>query len=79
MLADLWTFLKDPANRAVLEWIGGGVVVVAGGWWAVVKFFAKKSDGGSSPGVRADNGSVAIGGSNTNSPISIGPPRSGKR
>lgn len=86
-----WAFLKDPANREVLAWIGAGLVAVSGGLWAVVKFFAKKGDDGPSAaarrdrGTRADRGSAAIGGDNTNSPInigtrrSIGTPRSGKR
>ena len=28
MLANILAFLHDPANRAVLSWIGGGIVVV---------------------------------------------------
>jgi hypothetical protein len=24
MLSDLWDFLGDPKNRAVLGWVGGG-------------------------------------------------------
>ena len=45
MLANLWSFLQDESNRAVLAWIGGGAVVVAGGIWTVFKFMA--SDRGS--------------------------------
>jgi hypothetical protein len=73
MFETVWTFLKDSANQAVLTWIGGGIVVAAGGIWAVVKFFAKKEDEGHfKPSVKAEGGSVAIGGDNKDSPINIG-------
>jgi hypothetical protein len=73
MFEAVWTFLKDPANQALLTWIGGGIVVIAGGIWAVVKFFAKKEDGADrKPSVKAKGRSVAIGGDNKDSPISIG-------
>jgi len=68
MLDVFWTFLKDPANREVLGWIGTGIVTVAGGLWAVVSFYSKRDDG-STPSVRADRKSVAIGRDNTNSPV----------
>jgi hypothetical protein len=29
MLDVFWAFLKDPANREVLGWIGAGVVAIA--------------------------------------------------
>jgi hypothetical protein len=80
MFEAVWTFLKDPANQAVLSWIGGGIVVIAGGIWAVVKFFAKKEDGGErKPSVKAEGGSVAIGGDNKDSPINIGAKGRSKR
>jgi len=70
MLDELWSWLRDPANREVITWIGGGLVVVIGGIWAVVKFFARKESGaGAAPSVRADRGSVAAGGNISNSPI----------
>ena len=73
MLDALWSFLKDPDNQKVLAWIGGGIVAVAGGIWAVVKFIVRKPEGGTPDSVvKADNGSVAIGGSATDSPINIG-------
>jgi hypothetical protein len=68
MLDVFWTFLKDPANREVLGWVGAGIVAVAGGVWAVVKFFSKK-DEGSKPNVNAEGGGVAIGGSSIGSTI----------
>ena len=61
MLDALWSFLKDPANREVLAWIGGGIVVVGGAVWAVVKFFAKKPEGAKGPSVSADRGGVVVG------------------
>ena len=84
MLEAVWAFVKDPANRDTLAWIGGGIVVVAGGLWTVVKFFAKKPEdettaAGGAKSVRAEQGSVAIGGDNTRSPIRIETRKSGKR
>ena len=80
MLGTAWAFLKDPTNQAVLTWIGGGIVVIAGGIWAVVKFFAEKEDGGDrKPSVKAEEGSVAIGGDNKDSPINIGTKGRSKR
>jgi hypothetical protein len=72
MLDAFWTFLKDPANREALGWIGAGIVAVAGGVWAVVKFFSKKDNGSSEPRVSAEDGSAAVGGDNIGSPINIG-------
>jgi hypothetical protein len=45
MLDALWEFIKHPANRDVLGWIGGGIL-----WWLVgcgpsLNFFQKKSQG----------------------------------
>jgi hypothetical protein len=78
MLNVFWAFLKDSANREILGWIGTGIVAVAGGLWAVVSFYSKKDDdGGSTPSVRADRKSVAIGRDNTNSPINIDTRNSG--
>lgn len=37
-MVDELCWLRDPANREVITWIGGGLVVV-GGVWALVKFF----------------------------------------
>lgn len=72
MLDTLLAFLKDPANKAVLGWIGGGIAAVAAAAWTVFKFFASKD-----AGVTAKTGSVAVGGDNTQSPITINthPPR----
>jgi hypothetical protein len=59
---DLWAFLSDPGNRAILSWIGGGIVIVAGGVWTVFTFFRKtKGDGRSSVTVTADRGGIASG------------------
>ncbi len=69
MLDAFWTFVKDPANRETLGWIGGGIVVVVGGLWAVVTFFAGKGDGGPKASVTATHGSVAAGRNISNSPI----------
>jgi hypothetical protein len=76
---DIWAFLQDESNRAMLGWIGGGIVAVAGGLWAVVKFYAKEGEASPTPGVRSDRGSAAIGGDNVNSPIKIDARSSGKR
>jgi hypothetical protein len=78
MLEDSWAFLKDPANRTVLAWIGGGIVAVAGGLWTVIRFFAGR-EGGSSPSVSADKSSVAIGRDATNSRINVNTRDTAKR
>jgi hypothetical protein len=78
MLDDFWAFLKDPANRAMLGWIGTGIVAIASGLWAVIRFYSKKGKDGSTPSARADGKSVAIGRDNTNSPINIDTRSSGK-
>ena len=56
MLDAIWEFVKHPANRDALGWIGGGIIVVVGGLWAVIKFISKR------PSVQATNGGVAAGG-----------------
>ena len=58
MLANILAFLHDPANRAVLSWIGGEIVVVSGGFWAAFKFFFSEKK---EPTVSATNGGVAAG------------------
>jgi hypothetical protein len=78
MLDAFWVFLKDPANREVLGWIGAGIVVIAGGVWAVVKFFSKKKES-PKPSVCAEGGSAAVGGDNIGSLINIGARGPGKR
>lgn len=67
MFVAIWTFVKDPANREAVGWLGGGIVLAAGGVWAVVKFYTKREK----PSVRADRGSVAFGGSNSGT-INVG-------
>jgi hypothetical protein len=59
----VWTSLQDPANRAVLGWIGSGVVVVVGAVWAAFKFFISKEKpkAESMPTIAASNGGVAAG------------------
>ena len=63
MLTPVWAFLQDPANRAVLAWIGGGIVVVIGGLWAAFQFFFSKEKPKTElkPTVSASNGGVAAG------------------
>jgi hypothetical protein len=56
----MWEFIKDPANRAVISWIGGGVVIILGGLWAVIKFLLR-SPGQTHPSVSASDGGVAVG------------------
>jgi hypothetical protein len=74
MLDNIWSFLLDENNRAVLAWIGGGVVVVAGGVWAVVKFILAKRTQKSrpAPSVTATHGGVAAGGNISDSKIDTG-------
>jgi len=59
-------YVKDPANRAILAFLGAGIAAVAAALWAIIRFFVAK------PTTRADNGSVAIGGHNTGN-VTIAP------
>ena len=62
---NLWSFLSQKRDRAVLGWIGGGIVAVAAGAWAVLVFFLTPSPPPSddqTPDVEAHSGGVAIGG-----------------
>ena len=65
-MADLWSFLGDPINRAVLSWLGGGLVALAAGAWTVAKFVLRKhGDSGTrtrAANVHAANGGIAGGG-----------------
>jgi hypothetical protein len=69
MLDARWEFVKHPANREVLGWIGGGIIVVVSGLWAIVKFLSKQEP---RPSVKATNGSVAAGGDMTGNKIDTG-------
>jgi hypothetical protein len=74
MLADIWSFLVDENNRAVLGWIGGAVVVVVGAVWAVLKFMLTKRTVASAPAptVTASHGGVAAGHDISGSKIDTG-------
>jgi hypothetical protein len=62
MLADIWHFLQDETNRAVLAWIGGGVAVLVSGLWAGFTFlFNKGKKGAPAQIIKATHGSVAAG------------------
>jgi hypothetical protein len=65
VMSGLWDFLSDPANRAILTWLGGGLVVLAGGIWTVVKFFKGQkraiSPQTSRTKVRAEGGGIGGG------------------
>jgi hypothetical protein len=76
MLDAIWAFLKHPANRDALGWIGGGIIVVVSGLWAVIKFLSKKEPG---PTVQATNGSVAAGGDMAGNKIDIGGSRRSRK
>jgi hypothetical protein len=76
LLERSWAFLTDPANRAVLAWLGGGLVVVLGGAWTVFTYFrpgstATRKAGGEPAKVTAAHGSVVVGRDNRGSPITI--------
>ena len=76
LLERAWAFLTDPANRAVLAWLGGGLVVAMGGAWTVFTYIrssstADKKAGGEPAKVKAAHGSVAVGRDNRGSPITI--------
>jgi tetratricopeptide (TPR) repeat protein len=43
-IKDIWAFVLDDKNRAILGWFGGGIVTLAGGAWAVFTFLHKKED-----------------------------------
>jgi hypothetical protein len=57
---NIWTFIRDPQNRAVLTWIGSGIVAVVG---IAMKYFLSNSKEKSptAPTVSASGGGVAVG------------------
>jgi hypothetical protein len=67
-MAEIWSFLTQPENRAVLSWLGGGLVVICGGLWAALKFSlgrrgsAGGEAGGPSPASRVSAGHGGIAG-----------------
>lgn len=63
MLADIWSFLQDENNRAVLAWIGGGVVAVIAAVWAVLKLILSRRTWRSAPAptVTATHGGITAG------------------
>lgn len=62
-MKDIWTFLQDESNRAVLGWIGSGIVAVVGGVWVGFKFFLTKArkQSQSAPQISAAKGGVIAG------------------
>lgn len=64
-VSELWGFLSDPENRAILTWLGGGLVVLPGAIWTVVNFLQsqKKADSpqASRTMVRAAGGGIGGG------------------
>jgi tetratricopeptide (TPR) repeat protein len=72
VLGSVWSFLRDPADLAVLGSIGAGIVAIIAGAWAVFTYFDKKKEKGpSAPSVKADHGSVAAGRDIT-APVTVG-------
>ena len=68
MLDTVLAYLKDPANRAILAWLGGGLVIVATGFWVVIKFFLRRE---LRPlAITVDHGGIAVGGNATNNTFS---------
>ena len=57
----MWNWLKDPANRGVLAWLGSGLVVVAAGLWTVFTYFYAPDPRGAQPNVQIEHG-VGAGG-----------------
>jgi hypothetical protein len=58
-LGNLWSFARQPTNRAVLSWIGGGIVTVAVALWTVFIYLAPPNK--SEPSVQANCGGVVVG------------------
>ena len=63
VLTNLWKFLQDENNRALLAWVGSGIVIVLSGGWAVFRFFTSKKKQRHSPSTitKATRGGVAAG------------------
>lgn len=57
-------FLRDEGNRALLGWIGGGLAAVIGALWTAFVYFhpAEGEKSKAQAGVKAECGSVALGG-----------------
>jgi hypothetical protein len=78
MFTEAWKFLQNAEHRTVLSWLGGGVVAVISALWAVYIFFHSApatSPAASKPTaaeIRANCGSVAIGGNVTGATITAG-------
>ena len=71
-MQEIWTFISDSSNRAILSWIGGGAVVVFGGLWSGYVFLSKKPSAEKpyqSPSVNSN--SINIEGSVKNSSVKI--------
>jgi hypothetical protein len=80
MLSNMWDFLKDGSNQAVLNWIAGGIAAVGAGIWAVVKLVARNGDHKpTKPSVSADRGSIAAGGDIKGSWVNINERDTSKR
>lgn len=60
-MSELWKFISDDQNRALLSWIGGGLVVVIGGIWAVIKYRSSRKENSTAPQVSASRGGIAAG------------------
>jgi hypothetical protein len=64
MFSDIWAFVQEAGNRAMLGWIGSGIVVVFGGIWIIFQLFPseEKPKEQAAQIVSASYGGVAIGG-----------------
>jgi hypothetical protein len=67
----MWAFLQKKKNREVLGWLGAGLVVAAGGFWTAFVYFDSPHKS-PTKALRADCGSVAIGGDVSGATITAG-------
>jgi hypothetical protein len=69
-LGNVWSFARQPTNRAVLSWIGGGIVAVAVAPSTVFIYLIPQNK--SEPSAQANCGGVVAGRDISGSNVRVG-------